>query len=237
MKIFLPFWRKKPSSNGEVTHSEKGKQLAVLAPISFRLRVGVWLWIWPQHCRSCLLPPSAAQQTCSVFSLLMPCHFVQYSSFKHAQILFGLLASSQGFLVFCLSCSKSIGLLSFLPLFCFSTCFLYYFQHWFAWCWLTKALWSLHALVKHTTSFAYFLSFTTSSEVVIYDHVHETSFLFIGTDRYIWSVEEIVLHNVWENFTDEHLSSYLRLCLCHKTLVNPDWVKGILSEISAVLLL
>lgn len=121
---FSSFLKKKPSSNAEVTHSEKGKQLAVLAPTSFRLRVGVWLWIWPQRCRSCLLPPSAAQQTCSgLFSLLMPCHFVQYSSFKHAQILFGPLASSQGFLVFCLSCSKPIGLLSFLPLFCFSTCF------------------------------------------------------------------------------------------------------------------
>ena len=95
-----------------------------------------------------------------------------------------------------LSCNKPIGLLSLRSSFCFSTCFWTVSQHRFARSRLTKALQSLYALAEHTASFAHFLSFTTSSEVVIYDNALELSFLFIGTDSYIWSVKDTVLHYV-----------------------------------------
>lgn len=125
MKIlFLFFEGKKPCSNAEVTHSEKGKQSVLQAPIFQTDTWSLTLDLAPALQGPCLLPPSAAQQTCSgLFSLLMLCHFVQYSSFKRARIVVGLLASPQDYLVFCLLCNKLIGLLSFLSSFCFSTCF------------------------------------------------------------------------------------------------------------------
>lgn len=89
-------------------HSEKGKRSAILAPTSHLLqRVGAQLWLWPQHCRNPLsvifLPallsrPALACLFC--FSLLFPCHFVQYPVFKHARILFGLHKSTWSFVKF-----------------------------------------------------------------------------------------------------------------------------------------
>lgn len=106
---------------GHILKKESNKQFR---PFSFRLRVGAWLWIWPQHCRDPIL--SSSSQCCPadlLWPVLMLCHLVQYFNFKHARILFGLLASPQDYLVFCLLHNKLIGLLSFLPSFCFSTCF------------------------------------------------------------------------------------------------------------------
>lgn len=96
-------------NNAKVIHSENAKRPAVVAPNSHLLqRVGARLWPWPQHCRNPLsviflpaLPSRPALACLFCFSLLFPCHFVQYSGFKHARILSGLLASPQEHLVFC----------------------------------------------------------------------------------------------------------------------------------------
>lgn len=52
----------KPSSNAEVTHSEKGKQLAVQAPIFLTESWGLTLDLASALQGSCLLPPSAAHR-------------------------------------------------------------------------------------------------------------------------------------------------------------------------------
>lgn len=94
-------------------------------------RVKARLWLWPQHCRNPLsviflpaLPSRPALACLFCFSLLFPCHFVQYPGFKHARIIFGLLASPQESSI--LSRNKTISLLSLRSSFCFST-FLDYF--------------------------------------------------------------------------------------------------------------
>lgn len=143
------------------------------------------------------LPPSRPALACLFcFSLLLPCHFMQYSSFKRARILFWSFRLSTGLLglLFCHAINPSVYCL-FNHHFAFPHVFGLFHSTGLPKSWFTKALQSSYALAEHTTSFAHFLSFTTSSEVVIYDNAHEASFLFIGTDSYIWSVEETVLHS------------------------------------------
>lgn len=184
-------------------HLKESNQQFQRWPLILCRESGSRFWLQPQYCRNPLsiiflpaLPSRSALACLFCFSLIFHalCAILWFKACKDSFWYFSLSTRLLGLLL-CYATNPSVC--SLCSSCCYSTCFGTVSQHWFAQSWLTKALQRLYALVEHTTSFAHFLSFTTSSEVVIYVNAHQASFLFIGTDSNIWNVEETVLHNVW----------------------------------------
>jgi len=110
---------RKKSNNAKVTHSERGKRSAVLAPAYCRRELGSVFGSALQESSLSAFShlaaelPSRLAPACSFWFSLLFHDFVQHSSLGHARTLFSLLAVQQDYLVFCsASCNKPIGLAS-----------------------------------------------------------------------------------------------------------------------------